>query len=393
MKPKSEFLLLLSRYITYILVFISSIIAMEKDIYAALFFSFLFILVFINSYIRLNKLEKSKVKFIISAFIEVIIIMYMQYRFSQIAFIYFYIIIVDIFLRFELLYAALLSLLIYIGMMTSIFLGDGSSTMVNMVLNCTINAGVLVFFAGASYMIRFELKRSQKMQELNDELEMSKSELEEANRKLSEYAKKIEDITVLNERNRMAGEIHDTIGHSLTALIMEIDICGKLIDKDTQKTREELKKASELARNALSEVRMSVRAIKPQNLENLTGIKAMEELIREYQKNTGILVKFDVSKNQYKLSPTVEVTIYRTIQEALTNCAKYGQADIVVINLKFIDGKVNLTIKDNGPGCGEFTMGVGLKMMEERINILGGTIKFSAKDGFNINVIIPVEVE
>lgn len=392
MKPKSEFLLLLSRYITYILVFISSIITMEEDLYNALYFSFLFILVFINSYIRLNKIKKSRAKFIISVLIEVLLIMYMQYRFSEISFICFYIIIADVFIDLEFLHAALLALLIYIGMMTSIFLGDDSISLAGMVLNGTINAGVLAFFAGASYMIRFETKRSREMQKLNEELEASKEELEEANRKLSEYAKKVEDTAVLNERNRMAGEIHDTIGHSLTALIMEIDICGKLIDKDTEKAGEELKKASELARNALSEVRMSVRALKPQNLESLSGVKAIEELIREYQRNTGILVKFDVSKNQYKLSPTVEVTIYRTIQEALTNCAKHGQADIVVINLKFVDSKVELTIKDNGPGCRDITMGVGLKTMEERIAALGGTIKFFTKDGFCINANIPVEV-
>ncbi|HCQ90566.1 MAG TPA: sensor histidine kinase, partial [Clostridium sp.] len=85
------------------------------------------------------------------------------------------------------------------------------------------------------------------------------------------YSKRVENIAVLNERNRLAGEIHDTIGHSLTALIMELDICDKLIDKDIGKTKTELNKATELARYSLSEVRRSVRAIKPSDSESLAG--------------------------------------------------------------------------------------------------------------------------
>lgn len=392
MKPRSEFLLVFSRYITYGLVFISSIVSMEQDLTGSLLFSLLFIIVLINSSLRINKFMGHNRKFVISVLIEITFIMYMQCAFSYMSFILFYIIAVDAFMNLELSEAIICSLSIYICIMIGYFLVNKNTTIVDAFVNGAINAGVMIFFAGASYMARLESMRSKEVQKLNNELKSSRDELEEANYKLSEYARKIEDITVLNERNRMAGEIHDTIGHSLTALIMEIDICQKLIDKDMEKTRAELKKASDLARNALAEVRKSVRAIKPQNFENSTGIRAIEELIREFQKNTNIFVKFNISRNQYKLSPTVEVTIYRTIQEALTNCAKYGRVDIMTVDLKFMDGRLELVISDNGSGCRELTKGVGLRTMEERVHTLGGNIRFSGRDGFNIHVTIPVEV-
>jgi signal transduction histidine kinase len=175
-------------------------------------------------------------------------------------------------------------------------------------------------------------------------------------------------------------------------LIIELDLCGKLIDKDTVKTKVELDKAAQLARHTLAEVRKSVREIMPVIGNGTNGIFAIEELIRDFEKNTKIIVKLKVSEQKYKLSPTVEATLYRTVQEALTNSAKYGQADNIIIQLDYRNSKVELVIKDNGLGCDYITKVIGLKTMEDRINVLGGQISFSTNNGFIIKVVIPVEV-
>lgn len=390
MNFNSGTILVLSRYVAYLAVFICSILFMNENLYGVLFFSFLFVIILLNSSVRIKKFYNQHLKYIISIFFEIALVLYMSYRFNTLIFICLYIITVDIHLQLEFKQSVFMSIVVLLSILGSVALEQKYIDINNLIVNGAINAAVMVFFAGAAYMVKFQLKRSSKIQELYDELKKSKDELEEANFKLSDYSKKVEDITVINERNRMAGEIHDTIGHSLTALIMELDICRKLIDKDVEKTKAELKKASDLARNALTEVRMSVRAIKPQNIESLSGIKAVEELIRDFEKNTGIIVKLNVSKNQYKLSPAIEVTIYRAIQEALTNCARYGQADIAFIDLLFHEGSIEVDIKDNGPGSPLFTKGIGLQTMEERIHYLGGKINFSGEKGFKINIQIPV---
>lgn len=392
MDLKNLFYLLLSRYITYIGVFIASIVIIGKDLNAVAIFSTLFVLILLNSFLRIRKFCDTPHLFMISVLIEIPIILYMQFRFNSIAFVYFFIIAVDVYLMLKLKYALYMSIPILIGIILSLLPFNGTFDIKSFMVSFTINSAIMFFFSGSAYIIKMELQRKTEIQSLYDELKKSRDELEEANMKLTEYTCMVEKVSVLNERNRLAGEIHDTIGHSLTALIMEIDICSKLIDKDTNKTKEELKKASELARNTMAEVRRSVRSIKPSDGTGLVGIKAIEELIRDFQRNTGIIVKLNVSKYRYKLSPVVEVIIYRAIQEALTNCARHGHADTAAVDIDFKETAVELNIKDNGRDTVEFTKGVGLMTMEERIQSVGGKIDFSVSEGFRINAVIPMEV-
>lgn len=392
MDCKNLFYLLLARYVTYIVVFITSIVLMDRNFIAIMIYIFLFILFLVNSSIRIIKLEDKPLIFMASALIEIPIIILMQYKFHSINLIYLYIIVVDVFLMLRLSYALFMSILIFFTIILSSLLDGGYVDLITFLNSFTEDIAIMIFIAGATYIIKMELKGRIEMQCLYEELKKSKDELEEANKKINEYAMKVEDTTILNERNRLAGEIHDTIGHNMTALIMVIDICNKLVDKDIDKTKVELRKVSEIARNTLSEVRRSVRAIKPSSMEKLTGILAVEEMIKDFEKNTRISIEFYISRQQYKLSPTHEVTIYRTIQEALTNCAKYGQTDIVMINLCFQKCGVELMIKDNGKGCRKLIKGIGLNTMEDRIYSLGGNIEISNDNGFTIKAFIPVEV-
>ncbi|WP_291561161.1 MULTISPECIES: sensor histidine kinase [unclassified Clostridium] len=387
MKETSLFYLLLSRFITYIGVFITSLVIMDKDINTLVMFSFLFIIILINSSFRVSKFIYKPSLFILSALVEILIVIYMQYGNNSIAFVYFYIINIDLYLLLELKQALYLSIPIYIGMFICLL----PNTLEVILKDFILNSSIMIFMSSSASLMRIEIVMRQKIQGLYDELKKSRDELESANEKLTEYSKRVENIAVLNERNRLAGEIHDTIGHSLTALIMELDICDKLIDKDIGKTKTELNKATELARYSLSEVRRSVRAIKPSDSESLAGIHAIGELIKDFEKSSKIDIEFKVSRNQYKLSPTVEVTIYRAIQEALTNSAKHGKVDKVLIDLIFSSGKVILNIKDNGKGNGIFAKGVGLRTMEERVHSLGGQIKFLYDNGFTVYIEIPLE--
>ncbi|MDP4089484.1 MAG: sensor histidine kinase [Bacillota bacterium] len=392
MNLKSFKYLVISRYVTYIAVFIMSLTTSGNSLENNVQFSFLFAVVLINSSVRVRRLLDNSLLFTLSILFEIPIIVLMQRGFNTSAMAYLYIIVVEAYLFFEIRKAVLFNVILYAALLIGMLPNSGTIDWADIGMNFFANAVMMLFFAAASYSIKREQMRKQEIQKLYDELKISKEELQDANRKLQDYAEKIEEISVLNERNRLAGEIHDTIGHKLTGLIMELDICGKLISKDIEVTREELAKASQLARDTLSEVRKSVREIMPTNMEGMTGINSIKELIREFEKNSRINVVFTVSEYRYKLTPTVEVTLYRTIQESLTNCAKYGQATKVLINLNFKEGSLMLYIEDNGNGCSEFMKGVGLSTMEERIHSLGGRIEINGEQGFKIDVVIPVEV-
>lgn len=384
--------LVASRYLTYITVFVFSLATNKGSVFEGVAFTALFLIVLISSSLRIGALSNRQRMVVLTIFIEIvtIIVMYKYLNSSVIAFLF--IIVVDVHLFFDLKRALCMDSIIFAATMVCSIQFNSNIRLTDIAMNCLANAVMMSFFAASSYVINREQHMKIEVQALYEELKASKEELEFANKKLQQYSEKVEEMTVLSERNRLAGEIHDNAGHKLTALIMELDICGKLIDRDKEKTKNELEKAAQLARDTLSEIRKSVREIMPAKLEELTGVSAIKQLIREFEKNTKIPVKLNLSDNRYRLSPTVDVTIYRTIQEALTNCAKYGQAKIITVDLIFKQSCILLNIKDDGKGTVEFIKGVGLSTMEERIHYLGGTIDFDGNEGFGINAIIPVEV-
>lgn len=381
--------LVMSRLLTYIFVYVASVIIMGNNYKTIAIYTLLFFIILIISTIRSLKLQDKKILFIIFVYAEMLIIDFCVYKFNSFNYVYLYIITVDIFLFLKPKEGILVSLPLYGSIFLAELWSNPNSKLKYIFISFLLWSLILVFFSAASYIIRKTILMNKEINELNNKLKESKDELETANSKLFEYSKKVEDTAIINERNRLAGEIHDTIGHSLTALIMELDICSKLIEIDTPKAKTEFAKAQELARYSLSEVRKSVRAIKTDG--GLVGVNAIKELIRDFEKSSGILVSFDISKQQYKLSPAIEVTVYRIVQEALTNCAKYGHAKKAEIELMFKDDGIGVLISNDGDRCKDIKKGVGLTTMCERVEVLGGTISISGGNGFSINVFIPVE--
>lgn len=382
--------LLISRYLTYALMYIASIIEIGSNIKSAAIFTLFFLAVLITSSLRIYKFSHRIALFISSILIELIIITFMYYYFCYVTFVLIFILIVDTFLfpRFKM--SILISIPSYITLALFSFIKYKNLSIQFIFSDLLAYWVAITFFACAAYLLKKTIFLKDKMQLLYSELKKSKEDLEAANKKLKDYSKKVEEVSILNERNRLAGEIHDTIGHSLTALIMEVDICNKLIDKDVNKTKVELKKAQELARYSLSEVRKSVKSIKSN--DKLTGINAIKDLISDYEKNTGIAVHFNISRRQYKLSPAIEVAVYRAIQEALTNCTKYGRANNAYVDICFKENGVEFCITNDGLSCPNIKKGTGLTTMQERVEVLGGNLKISGESNFSINGFIPVEV-
>lgn len=383
--------ILISRYLTYVLIYIGSIIIIEDNIKSVVIFTSIFLAILAISSLRIYKFTNKNYLFIASIFIELTLIIFIHNYFCHVTFVLIFIPMVDIFLFLELKKSILVSLIPYTALALATYFKDKNSHVQLIFTDILTYWLALTFFACASYLLKRTIFMKEKMETLYSQLKKSKQDLETANKKLKDYSEKVEEVSILNERNRLAGEIHDTIGHSLTALIMEVDICNKLIDKDVSKTKAELKKAQELARYSLSEVRKSVRSIK--STDKLTGINAIKDLISDYEKSTGIIVHLNISKSQYKLSPAIEVTVYRAIQEALTNCAKHGNAKNACIDILFNKKGIEFCIANDGLDCPDIKKGVGLTTMQERIEVLGGNLKVSGENAFSINGFIPVEGE
>lgn len=212
-----------------------------------------------------------------------------------------------------------------------------------------------------------------------------------ANETLREYSRKIEELAIIEERNRIARDLHDTIGHSMTGVIMGMEIVDELIEEDIDKAREMVKYLKGTARDNLVKVREVVETLKSDD-DISKGVESIQELIDSFTRNSNVDIIFAIEGERVKVTPDINIALYRAIQEGLTNGVRHGQATEFNITLKYEDDFIELFMKDNGTGATTIEKGQGLKGMEERFLSLGGEVKFYSEDGFILRGNIPLEV-
>jgi len=229
----------------------------------------------------------------------------------------------------------------------------------------------------------------------------SQQRLEQANQTLRQSAQEIEKLAMDQERSRIARDIHDSLGHSLTALNIQLESAIKLWDKDPDRARGFLKESKRLGSQSLQEVRQSVAALQHDPLagENLAGVIA--RLLKNFQHNSTAfshstaLAKENSKENSKENLPititqniqinrslpaNLNVVLYRIVQEGLTNILKYANASHIHVNLVCSQAIVTLTLEDNGVGFdpAQARTGFGLQSMRDRAESTGGTFTLTS---------------
>lgn len=221
----------------------------------------------------------------------------------------------------------------------------------------------------------------------------SREQLVIAHRRLREYAINIENQATLQERNRIAREIHDSVGHYLTAQSIQLENTVLFLTEDSDKAQVHLAKARNLGKEALVSIRTSVATLRKDPIQARSLGTITEKLITEFKLNTNIAVH---SKIELLTTPSQEVTtaLYRIVQEALTNITKHSQAKNVELHLQETAQKIFLSLKDNGCGFNltDNTTGFGLQGMQERTAVLNGNWRIISKpgEGCHLQVEIPI---
>ena len=217
----------------------------------------------------------------------------------------------------------------------------------------------------------------------------SRTKLSAAHRRLREYALQVEDRATLQERNRLAREIHDSVGHYLTAQSIQLENTALFMAKDPTKANSHLVKARELGKEALSNIRTSVATLR----NSAEPTISIAQLIADFKSHTNLQI-CDRLNLPSPLPTEINITLFRIIQEALTNITKHSQATKVVINLESAERQILLSIQDNGIGFDPNynTTGFGLQSMAERTSALQGkfVIHSQGDRGTQIKVQIPL---
>lgn len=224
------------------------------------------------------------------------------------------------------------------------------------------------------------------------EVERLAAQLSQANEQLREYALRAEELAAADERNRIAREIHDGLGHYLTALNMQLKASQAIFEQNPTKAYESLSKAQTLAQEALSDVRRSVSALRANPANQKPLPEALRELIED-KSFSELETIFIQSGQAFSLSPQAELALFRSAQEGLTNIHKHAQATQAEFHIHYSNDSVTLTIKDNGRGVDQLGKGYGLLGLKERLRLLGGDIETmtSPSDGFILKVSLPIQ--
>jgi signal transduction histidine kinase len=221
----------------------------------------------------------------------------------------------------------------------------------------------------------------------------AKEELALANQRIRSYAIKAQEMGSLQERNRIAREIHDSLGHSLTALNLHLEMALKLSQIKPEKSREVLAEAKRLGSIALNDVRQSVSAMRSDPLQNQDLPAAIQKLANDFEFSNGLKTLCHLDPIP-QIPQSITTTIYRIVQEALTNISKYAQASEVRIEIYHRLTELELRIIDNGQGFipTNNATGFGLQGMRERVISLQGrfAIISQPQQGCQIVAIIPV---
>lgn len=248
-----------------------------------------------------------------------------------------------------------------------------------------------IFIFGVMYIASYQINQKLLFNKAMEELKTKTLQLEDSNRKLHETMEALEEVTALKERNRIAREIHDTVGHTLTTVLIEIEAGKRMIKKGIETGFEKLDLAQEQVRKGINDIRSSVRMLQVGN-EVMNFIPSLRSLVQETEMHTGVSIKCLFSPLP-ELDPELEKLLYRALQEGLTNGIRHGQSTVFTCTIRYEDGGISFSLRDNGAGSDEIVLGFGLTAMKEKVEKRGGSFGVQSQKGkgFCLGINIPVK--
>ena len=222
------------------------------------------------------------------------------------------------------------------------------------------------------------------------------AELERAHEELGRHADRVRELTVVEERARMSREMHDSTGHHLTALAMALSNALRFRTARPEAAWEEVEQARELAREALTDTRRWVRALRPLRLEGRAGIVAIRALAESFA-GGGVHIDFTEAGEWPYLSEEAELVCYRALQEGLTNAMRHSGGDRIEVTVAGSSEGVVVTVTDNGNGAeaGAARSGFGLRGLRERVASVNGSVTIGnlPEAGFRLRVRVPAPTD
>jgi len=221
------------------------------------------------------------------------------------------------------------------------------------------------------------------------------AELNAKNIQLSKYATTVEQLAVSHERNRMARELHDTLAHTLSSVSIQLEAVNRQLDIDIEGARATLKKCRESIKSGLMETRRALKALRVSTLEDLGFMLAVEQLIKLENERNSYDITLQMDEDLGQITPQIEQSLYRIIEESLTNVNRHANAQHVAVKLGYRNNGLELCIHDDGIGFDSGTATesdhYGIKGMHERAILCNGSLNIASQPDSGTTVKLRIE--
>lgn len=261
-----------------------------------------------------------------------------------------------------------------------IYLDRSLESLVIFILSYIYSLNLAYYYSKKGYVLSLE----KEVDSLKYQEEISQMEAEKKDAILK-------DIYITRERNRISRDMHDTIGHSLSTIIIQLSAIEKLAQLDGQKTERMIHKLRNYALESMDNIRAVLKDTKPKNSDEDELILMIENLIKTNSNLTDMEISFKFSSNRYPLDYKLEKLFYNAVKEFISNSIKHSQASRISINLFYKDNLTILSMKDNGQGTDSIVPGMGLKSLEERVRENHGDLLVESSRGSGFFVSISIE--
>ena len=242
--------------------------------------------------------------------------------------------------------------------------------------------GNVLFYYGAHLVLKLN-DQENLLKEQENQLFEQKKELQQAQYTMGT----MKELYTLQERNRISREIHDSVGHSLSTIIIQLGAIRKLSEENNPQVSQMSAQLREFAVKGLQEVRTVVHDLKPEQLTKQQLNVALEEFIYETKQHSGVEFVFRQNKPTIQLSKEQELTIFRGVQEATTNAIRHGKATKITLLMMYSANELIVTIMDNGAGSSAISLEGGLKALEERLHELQAQLEIkNTEQGFTVQM-------
>jgi signal transduction histidine kinase len=234
------------------------------------------------------------------------------------------------------------------------------------------------------------LVRAQEAQERSERLY---HELQAAHEQLQDYVFRVEELAVAQERNRLAREVHDSLGHRMTVSAVQLEGAQRLIAKDPEKAAEMVGTVREQVKQALAELRQTVATLREPVETGMAIQHSLQRLVNSFEDATGLTVNMTIEEIP-SLPDTQRSVLFRIAQEALTNVQRHASAESVWLTLFRQENTIRLLVSDNGVGFPDNAeeISFGLRGIRERAVQLGGSCSFENRvgGGAQVSVSLPL---